>query len=58
MQLLVKTFTPLSVGLFVAGHRLIEILHLNPPRSVMPVNSPKTVSKHGAPGAGSTPGLV
>ena len=42
------TFIPLSVGLFDAERRLVEILHLDPPRSVMQTTFPETVSKHTA----------
>lgn len=42
------TYIPLSVDLFNAERRLVEILHLNPPRSVMQVTLFETVSKHPA----------
>ena len=43
-----NTFIALSVGLFDAERRLVEILHLDPPRSVLQVRPPKTVSQHPA----------
>jgi uncharacterized membrane protein (UPF0127 family) len=43
-----NTFIPLSVGLFDADRRLVEILHLDPPRSVMQVTLPVTVSQRPA----------
>jgi len=43
-----NTFIALSVGLFDAERRLVEILHLDPPRSVLQVTLPQTVSQHPA----------
>ena len=42
------TYIALSVGLFDAERRLVEILHLDPPRSVMQLRLPVTVSQHPA----------
>lgn len=43
-----NTFIPLSVGLFDAEGRLVEILHLDPPRSVAQVALPVTASRQPA----------
>lgn len=41
-----NSFIALSVGLFDAERRLVEILHLDPPRSVIEVRPPQTASRH------------
>jgi len=43
-----NTYIPLSVGFFDAERRLVEIVNLDPPRSVMQIKPPQTVSKHPA----------
>jgi uncharacterized membrane protein (UPF0127 family) len=43
-----NTYIPLSVGLFDEQRHLVEVFHLDPPRSVMQVTFPETVSKHPA----------
>lgn len=43
-----NTFIALSVGLFDTERRLVEILHLDPQRTVIQVRPPKTVSQHPA----------
>ena len=43
-----NTYIPLSVGLFNAERRLVEILHLDPPRSIMQVTFPMTTSQESA----------
>ena len=43
-----STFIPLSVGLFNAERQLVEILQLDPPRSVMQIKVPEIVSEHPA----------
>ena len=42
------TYIPLSVGLFDADRQLVEVMNLDPPRSVMQVTFPETVSQHAA----------
>lgn len=42
------TYIPLSIGFFDAKRRLMEIARLDPPRSVMQINLPETVSQHPA----------
>ena len=43
-----NTFIPLSVGLFDAERRLVEILHLDPPTPAMQFRPPITVSANPA----------